>query len=95
MTESESFDSINIKTLQKSPSIGYKPPPSDFTQSLNDNEFASRLNSKRSTSIHAVPYSLADLQTATSNFATGRLIGEGSIGRVYKAKYPDGKVNFT
>ncbi|XP_021616825.1 protein STRUBBELIG-RECEPTOR FAMILY 5 isoform X2 [Manihot esculenta] len=90
--ESESFDSINIKTLQKSPSIGYKPPPSDFTQSLNDNEFASRLNSKRSTSIHAVPYSLADLQTATSNFATGRLIGEGSIGRVYKAKYPDGKV---
>ncbi|XP_057988900.1 protein STRUBBELIG-RECEPTOR FAMILY 5 isoform X2 [Hevea brasiliensis] len=90
--ESESFDSIDTKTLQKSPSIGYKPPHSDFAQSLNDNEFASRLNASRSTSIHAVPYSLADLQTATGNFAAGRLIGEGSLGRVYRAKYPDGKV---
>ncbi|KDP25030.1 hypothetical protein JCGZ_22565 [Jatropha curcas] len=93
--ETEPFDttgSINIKTLQKSPSIGYKPPPSDFTQSLNDNEFASRLNSRRSTSIRAVPFSLADLQTATANFATGRLLGEGSLGRVYRAKYPDKKV---
>ncbi|KAF2317713.1 hypothetical protein GH714_039631 [Hevea brasiliensis] len=89
--ESESFDSIDTKTLQKSPSIGYKPPHSDFAQSLNDNEFASRLNASRSTSIHAVPYSLADLQTATGNFAAGRLIGEGSLGRVYRAKYPDGK----
>ncbi|XP_050223301.1 protein STRUBBELIG-RECEPTOR FAMILY 5 isoform X2 [Mercurialis annua] len=92
--ESESFDSIKIdvKTMQKSPSIGYNPPHSDFSQSLNDNEFASRLNSRRSSSFHAVSYPLADLQTATGNFAMGRLLGEGTIGRVYRAKYPDGKV---
>lgn len=98
VTGNESFDSsvsVDIKTLQKSPSTGYKPPHSDFVQSLNDNEFASRLNARRSNSVRAVPYALADLQTATGNFAMGRLLGEGSLGRVYRAKYPDGKVCFT
>ncbi|EEF48700.1 strubbelig receptor, putative [Ricinus communis] len=92
--KTEPFDSIaiDIKTMQKSPSVSYKPPHSDFAQSLNDNEFASHLNARRNTSVRAVSYSLADLQTATGNFAMGRLLGEGSIGRVYRAKYPDGKV---
>lgn len=61
--------------------------------SFGDNEFAGRLKGRRSTSVHVVPYSLADLQKATSNFAPGRLLGEGTIGRVYRAKYPDGKVD--
>ncbi|GAV78063.1 Pkinase domain-containing protein/LRRNT_2 domain-containing protein/LRR_6 domain-containing protein/LRR_8 domain-containing protein [Cephalotus follicularis] len=81
-----SSTSIDMKALQRSSSI--RP-----SLSLSDNEFASRLNSKRiSTSIGAASHTLADLQTATANFATGRLLGEGSIGRVYKAKYTDGKV---
>ncbi|KAF8400122.1 hypothetical protein HHK36_013418 [Tetracentron sinense] len=88
----ESSSSITVKALQTSPSIGLKPPPSDRINSFNDTEFANRLNVKRSTSIHATAYSLADLQSATGNFATGRLLGEGSIGRVYRAKYADGKV---
>ncbi|KAM7262297.1 hypothetical protein ACFE04_021374 [Oxalis oulophora] len=82
-----SATAIDVKPLRKSTS----------TKSSNrvsfSEEFATRLNSKRSTSVRAVSsYALADLQTATSNFDTDRLIGEGSIGRVYKAKYPDGKV---
>jgi hypothetical protein len=84
--------SIDIKTLQKCPSIGLPLPPSEFKQAYNDNEFANRLNARRSTSIRATPYSLGDLQLATANFASGRLLGEGSIGRVYRAKYADGKV---
>lgn len=76
---------MDVKALQKSPSIGLKPPPS-----LND--LANRLSVKRSTSILATAYSLADLQSATRNFATASLLGEGSVGRVYKAKYADGKV---
>ncbi|KAJ6676000.1 hypothetical protein OIU85_012088 [Salix viminalis] len=93
--ETESLNSsgpIDIKTLQKDPSMGYKPPPSIFSQPINDNQFASCLNPGRNTSVRAVAFSLTDLQTATGNFALGRLIGEGSLGRVYRAKYPDGKV---
>ncbi|KAJ6336550.1 hypothetical protein OIU76_006433 [Salix suchowensis] len=93
--ETESLNSsgpIDIKTLQKDPSMGYKPPPSNFSQSINDNQFASCLNPGRNTSVRAVAFPLTDLQTATGNFALGRLIGEGSLGRVYRAKYPDGKV---
>ncbi|CAN1299033.1 Protein STRUBBELIG-RECEPTOR FAMILY 5 [Linum perenne] len=83
----ESTASVDIKKLQK------PPPPTDFAQSLNDNEFATRLNSKRGAApAKAVCYTLSDLQSATSDFAPGRLLGEGSLGRVYRAKYPDGKV---
>lgn len=88
----DSSASIDIKSLQKSPSNCLKRAPSDFKQSCDDNEFANRLNAKRSTSVRGTSYSLADLQLATGNFATGRLLGEGSIGRVYRAKYADGKV---
>ncbi|KAJ6732652.1 PROTEIN STRUBBELIG-RECEPTOR FAMILY 5 [Salix koriyanagi] len=87
-----SFGSIDIKNLQKAPSMGYKPPPSDFTESISDNEFAIRLNAGRNTSVRSMAFSLTDLLTATGNFAPGRLIGEGSLGPVYRAKYPDGKV---
>ncbi|KAL5706095.1 hypothetical protein ACHQM5_024304 [Ranunculus cassubicifolius] len=90
----ESSPSLRVKSLQISPSMGVKRPTPDKIASLSDAEFANRLNMSRSTSTRAAatPYSLADLQSATGNFATGRLLGEGSIGRVYRAKYPDGKV---
>ncbi|XP_056176540.1 protein STRUBBELIG-RECEPTOR FAMILY 5-like [Syzygium oleosum] len=88
----ESSASIDVKALEKSPSIGFRSPLHDHMESLKDNEFANRLNARRSTSFRATTYNLADLQSATGNFATGRLIGEGSIGRVYRAKYADGKV---
>lgn len=84
--------SIDIKALQKVPSIGVRSSVSDCVQSFNDSEFANRLNARRSTSIRGVPFSLAELQTATANFASGRLLGEGSIGHVYRAKYAEGKV---
>ncbi|KAJ7952087.1 putative Strubbelig receptor [Quillaja saponaria] len=88
----DSSAAIDTKALQKSPSIGLRSSISDRVQSFNDNEFANRLNARRSTSVRATPFSLVDLQTATGNFASGRLLGEGSIGRVYRAKYADGKV---
>lgn len=88
----DSNASIDVKTMQRSPSMGLKHSHSNHLKSINDNEFANRLNAQKSTSIHATEISLLELQTGTANFATGRLLGEGSIGRVYKAKYPDGRV---
>lgn len=87
----DSVGSVDIKssTLEKSPS---RAPLYESIHSLKDDEFANRLNPRRSISFRATSYNLADLQSATANFATERLIGEGTIGRVYQAKYADGKV---
>lgn len=90
----KSSDSSSSLGLQTSISIGLKPPPSDYATSFNDREFVNHMSIKRSSSIRMTYYSLVDLQTATGNFATGRLLGEGTIGRVYRAKYADGKVFF-
>ncbi|MCL7035408.1 hypothetical protein MKW94_016306 [Papaver nudicaule] len=85
--------SISPKSLQRCSSVGFKAPPFDRVKSVNDNEFGNRVNIKRSTSApRAVVYTLSDLQSATGNFASGRLLGEGTIGRVYRAKLSDGKV---
>ncbi|KAM1274747.1 hypothetical protein FF1_024642 [Malus domestica] len=77
----DSTVSIDIKPVSKSPSIGFK-------------SLSGRLQSfaRRSTSVKATAYALADLQVATANFAPARLLGQGTIGRVYRAKYSDGKV---
>lgn len=37
-------------------------------------------------------YSVADLQVATNSFSAENLIGEGSLGRVYRAEFNNGKV---
>ncbi|RHN58228.1 putative protein kinase RLK-Pelle-LRR-V family [Medicago truncatula] len=84
--------SIDIMALQKNPSVSVRSSVSDCVQNFNDNEFANRLNSRKSASIRCTAFSLGELQTGTANFASGRLLGEGSIGPVYRAKYADGKV---
>lgn len=45
--------------------------------------------------IDAKSFSVADLQIATDSFNVENLIGEGSIGRVFRAQLDDGKVCFT
>ncbi|XP_059642113.1 protein STRUBBELIG-RECEPTOR FAMILY 5 isoform X2 [Cornus florida] len=92
LKSSDSLSSIPVKGLQTSPSIDIKPLPLDHLKSFDDNEFVNHTSIKRSSSISVTSCSLADLQAATGNFATGRLLAEGSIGRVYRAKYADGKV---
>lgn len=89
-----SSTSFDITSFQKSPSIGGKSGHTSGKHSFSDAEFVNRLHAGRSTSIRATSYPLGDLQTATANFASGRLLGQGSIGRVYRAKYADGKVPF-
>ncbi|CAM8993562.1 unnamed protein product [Rhodiola kirilowii] len=90
--KTDSSNSLDVNPLQSSLSGHSKPSLSHRIQSFSDNEFEARLNIQRSASIQPSCYSFADLQTATGNFATGRLLGKGTIGSVYRAKYPDGKV---
>lgn len=42
--------------------------------------------------ITATSYSVASLQVATNSFNQDCLVGEGSLGRVYRAEFPNGKV---
>ncbi|ONK78863.1 uncharacterized protein A4U43_C01F350 [Asparagus officinalis] len=84
--------SLNLKGLQTSPPMDLKPPPPGPHESLNENEFSVKLNKHSIGHAHAITYSLIDLRAATGSFSSSRLLGEGSIGSVYKAKYADGKV---
>ncbi|KAF8395893.1 hypothetical protein HHK36_019848 [Tetracentron sinense] len=37
-------------------------------------------------------YTVAELQSATNSFSEDNLLGEGSLGSVYKAEFPDGQI---
>lgn len=40
-------------------------------------------------------YTLAEIQLATNSFSEENLLGEGSLGSVYKAEFPNGQVQLT
>ncbi|KAH9618856.1 hypothetical protein KSS87_009484 [Heliosperma pusillum] len=90
-----SSSSLNTTTLDAVAAINIKPPPHDRHKSFDDEDFT---NKPIVTKVPArVPdnvksFSIADLQMATDSFSSENLIGEGSIGRVYRAHFDDGKV---
>ncbi|KAF3442623.1 hypothetical protein FNV43_RR16539 [Rhamnella rubrinervis] len=42
--------------------------------------------------VRAKLYTVAELQSATNSFSEANLLGEGSLGSVYKAEFPDGQI---
>lgn len=68
-----------------------KPPPAEKVMGerlSGKNGSVKRIKSP----ITATSYTIASLQTATNSFNQEFLIGEGSLGRVYRAEFP-GKVS--
>jgi len=64
-----------------------------FVRHSNVEETSRRSFSKRGRSTGRTKiYTIAELQLATNYFNEGNLLGEGSLGPVYKAVFPDGKV---
>ncbi|XP_077240860.1 protein STRUBBELIG-RECEPTOR FAMILY 6-like isoform X2 [Tasmannia lanceolata] len=94
MKSIQTSSSINPMTLQTSASMNLKPPPVDRHKSFDEDDFSYKAPSKKTSTapISATVYSIADLQMATGSFSVDNLIGEGSIGRVYRAQFDDGKV---
>ncbi|XP_071676611.1 protein STRUBBELIG-RECEPTOR FAMILY 5 isoform X2 [Lolium perenne] len=94
MDESGRASSVEMQSLEKSTSMDCKTPPAVPRKSMNDNEFENKLNNSRRIldPISMVSYSSSDLQAATSSWHSSRLIGQGTVGRVYKAKYAGGQV---
>ncbi|CAA7407664.1 unnamed protein product [Spirodela intermedia] len=68
-----------------------KPPITE--KAVDDKLFGKNGSSKRQRMpITAMSYSVASLQLATNSFSQEYLVGEGSLGRVYKAEMANGKV---
>lgn len=68
-----------------------KPPPAEkmAAERLQGNSGSIK---RMKSPITATSYTVASLQTATNSFSQEFLIGEGSLGRVYKGEFPNGKV---
>ncbi|KAJ6333786.1 hypothetical protein OIU77_009632 [Salix suchowensis] len=68
-----------------------KPPPAEklvVERLLGNSGSIKRMKSP----ITATSYSVASLQTVTSSFSQEFIIGEGSLGRVYRGEFPNGKI---
>lgn len=77
--------------------INLKPPPIDRYKSNEEDELSSDSKAvvkktKAAPPVKATVYSVADLQVATDSFSADNLIGQGSIGRVFRAQFNDGKI---
>ncbi|CAK9144698.1 unnamed protein product [Ilex paraguariensis] len=95
MKSIQTSSTADIKTFETSVSINLRPPPIDRHKSFDEEDFSAKpiVPKKVSTApINVRSYSIADLQMATDSFSVENLIGEGSIGRVYRAQFDDGKV---
>lgn len=95
MKSIQTSSTVDTKTYEPSASINLRPPPVDRNKSFDEEDFSRKPIVPKKVHIapvNAVSYSIADLQMATDSFSTETRIGEGSIGRVYRAQFDDGKV---
>ncbi|KAE8656909.1 Protein STRUBBELIG-RECEPTOR FAMILY 5 [Hibiscus syriacus] len=96
-------ESKGLKTIESG--VIFDPPPPEYPLAVELKHSGSvsgrpssvtepvrLLKARGSTSASVVAFSLPDLQNATGNFAPSHLLGEGNIGRVYRAKCVDDKV---
>ncbi|XP_015885526.2 protein STRUBBELIG-RECEPTOR FAMILY 8 [Ziziphus jujuba] len=96
--ESFSVGSNNVDTQMQEQRVkpmasitDLKPPPAEKVMGerlQGKNGSVKRIKSP----ITATSYTVASLQTATNSFNQEYLIGEGSLGRVYRAEFPNGKI---
>ncbi|KAL8458815.1 hypothetical protein ACS0TY_036352 [Phlomoides rotata] len=87
----------SAKAFETPAMINLRPPPADRHKSFDEDDVTAKpivVPPKKviTAPINARSFSVADLQIATESFNAENLIGEGSIGRVYRAQLDDGKV---
>ncbi|KAK4485051.1 hypothetical protein RD792_007659 [Penstemon davidsonii] len=91
-----SSDKVNMELQQQRAKSAatvsdLKPPPAEnvtVERLQGNNGSLKRVKSP----ITASSYTVATLQTATNSFSQENIIGEGSLGRVYRAEFSNGKV---
>lgn len=91
------FSSVTgTKAFEAPAMINLRPPPIDRHKSFDEDDITAKPivppKKVNIAPIDAKLFSVADLQIATDSFNVENLIGEGSIGRVFRAQLDDGKV---
>ncbi|XP_039142388.1 protein STRUBBELIG-RECEPTOR FAMILY 8 [Dioscorea cayenensis subsp. rotundata] len=82
---------LQEQKLKSAPKTNLKSPPSDIV--VAEKAYGKNASVRRpKVPITATSYTVAALQIATNNFSQENLVGEGSLGRVYKAEFSNGKV---
>ncbi|KAM4099565.1 hypothetical protein ACJW30_05G001000 [Castanea mollissima] len=95
MKSIQTSSTINTKAFDTTASINLRPPPIDRHKSFDEDEFSKKptiVKKANVAPINVTSYSVADLQMATGSFSVENLLGGGSLGRVYRAQFDDGKV---
>lgn len=97
MKSIQTSSTINTKAFDTTASINLRPPPIDRHKSFDEDDFSKKpivVKKANVAPINVTSYSVADLQMATGSFSVENLLGGGSLGRVYRAQFDDGKVCF-
>ncbi|GAV87311.1 LRR_1 domain-containing protein/Pkinase_Tyr domain-containing protein/LRRNT_2 domain-containing protein/LRR_4 domain-containing protein/LRR_6 domain-containing protein [Cephalotus follicularis] len=95
MKSIQTSSAVKTKTFDTSASINLRPPPIDRHKSFDEDDYPKKpivVKKAVSAPVNVPSYSIADLQMATGSFSVENLLGEGSFGRVYRARFDDGKV---
>ncbi|XP_075493351.1 protein STRUBBELIG-RECEPTOR FAMILY 6-like [Primulina tabacum] len=90
----ENSAKANTKYFETLPMINLKPPPVDLHKTEEDIVSLKPISPPKkvpTVPLNAKPYSIADLQVVTNSFSVENLLGEGTVGRVYRAQSNDGK----
>ncbi|KAL0414983.1 UNVERIFIED_CONTAM: protein STRUBBELIG-RECEPTOR FAMILY 6, partial [Sesamum latifolium] len=91
----QTSSATSTKAFETPAVINLRPPPADRHKSFDEDDVSSKPivppKKVNTAPINAKLYSVADLQIATDSFNVDNLIGEGSIGRVYRAQTDDGQ----
>ncbi|KAK4591556.1 hypothetical protein RGQ29_021671 [Quercus rubra] len=91
----QTSSTINMKAFDTTASINLRPPPIDRHKSFGEDDFSKKptvVKKANAAPINVTSYSVADLQMATGSFSAENLLGGGSLGRVYRGQFDDGKV---
>ncbi|XP_059299530.1 protein STRUBBELIG-RECEPTOR FAMILY 7-like isoform X1 [Lycium ferocissimum] len=93
---SQNSSTTSVKAVESPTAMSLKPPPIHPPKSLDGDDVSAKpvvpQQKARTAQINVEQYSIADLQMATNNFSVENLIGDGSIGSVYRAHFDNGKV---
>ncbi|XP_062112148.1 protein STRUBBELIG-RECEPTOR FAMILY 2 isoform X3 [Humulus lupulus] len=87
----EAEESPQILTF-RSPILGPRRMPPIYNSRTQKTSKRKSVTRKHGFPMRAKLFTIADLQSATNSFSETNLLGEGSLGSVYKAEFPDGQL---
>jgi hypothetical protein len=92
MKSVQTSSAVDTKTFDTSAAINLRPLPMDRNKEEDFSNKPIVVKKAVAPPVNVTSYTVADLQIATASFSVENLLGEGSFGRVYRARLDDEKV---